>query len=804
MHRIDESEIEKNMQAAEIQSVSIAFGASKESISVMALGDSQKQYGAASLSKPVFTYLVLKLISDGIINLDTQLNAETKSTEQENPILTFSQFCLKNGINFIDSEENNGRVNQFTPAMILSHQTGLPIGYNDSPDPKYEGKPAPLKFDFEPGEGYGYSGLHLMYLQQWIEEKTGKKLEELAQEYIFDKTKADMPNSTFISSKGQNAANSLHTTAEDYVRFCVYWMKDPDTIVQRAFTIQVMLIDDPWAVREKVSSDTLSHLAWGYGWGLETNDKGDVIVAFHTGDMNEWRSGVKLDLVAKQATVLFTKSTHENGHVLQEQVFGQSHALNYFFDKFKFARSPEELRNDWREKRSFGIRKGPAAPSQANEGPGAVQKHANSVSHMQVGKTVPPKPSQSTTALLHKSIASNASMNNISEWQINLVNQVIHALRNYYCLPDKFSAHENDFKKSLIEAFAQINKGHNNSSKLPSSKEEYQPYLDALNIAMQKFDPHLDIEYGKEFISDRKRLNQLSQSSNNNAARFDFGDGPPQSVLSEINEFRGRPTNNYGFINTPRDNVEIPDNIGYIKIDVLIDPQLGIKEKDKNLRVGPNAMAALDNAMKNLVGKEAIIIDLRDAPEGGSPEMVQSIVSYFIAQKGIVINEIDDRMTGTRTPYTVKEMPHQLYNVPVRILTDHTTFSAREELAYDFQQLNIQLQRDGLQMGDRFQIIGGVTKGGAHPECAFPLVDSQGQINSDLILRIPYACSINPTSKTNWEDQDNKGVQPDTVVDSRDALKVAISSVQLNDKLEVKPTEGKRTPTPFDMELKRK
>lgn len=803
MHRIDASQIEKTMQDAEIQSVSIASGTSNENIDVTSLGVNQAQYGVASLSKPVFAYLVLKLISARVLKFDSHLNDETKNNDQEKHILTFSEFCKKNGINFIDSKENNDRVNQFTPAMILSHQTGLPIFYNDAPDPKYDGKPAPLKFDFEPGEGYGYSGLHLMYLQQWIEEKTGKKLEDLAQEYIFDKTKADMPNSSFISAKGENAANSLHTTAEDYVRFCVYWMNDPDPIVQQAFTSHVKLTNDPWAVREKVSTDTLSHLAWGYGWGLETNDKGEVVGAFHTGDMNEWRSGVKLDLVSKQATVLFTKSTYANGHVLQEQVFGQSHALNYFFDKFKFARSPEELRNDWREKRSFGIRKEPAVPVQANEGP-VVRQYANSMREIRVEKNVPPKPYQSTNALIHKSISPRAAMTNIPEWQMNLVNQVIHALRNFYCLPDKFLQNEKGFEKSLIKAFVALNQQQHNYAKPPSSKEEYQPYLDVMNKAMQKFDPHLHIEYGKEFISDRKRLNQLLQNSQNNAARFDFGDGPPPALLAEMNEFRGRPSNNYGFLVKPKEDVVIPDNIGYLKIDVLIDPQLGCKEVDGNMRVGPNAMAALNNAMKNMVGKEAIIIDLRDAEEGGSPEMVQNIVSYFIAQKGMVINEIDDRMTGTRTSYTVKDMPHQLYDVPVRILTDHTTFSGREELAYDFQQLNIQLQRDGLQVGDRFQVIGGVTRGGAHPEFAFPLVDNQGQINNDLILRIPYACSINPTSKTNWEDQDKKGVQPDRVVDSKDALKVAISSVQSAKQAEATPIEGKRTPTPFDMELKRK
>jgi hypothetical protein len=291
-----------------------------------------------------------------VLALDTPLDTATKFDEQidqDKKILTFADFCKTAGINLVDSQENRERAKLFTPEMILSHQTGLPIVYNNTPDPKYGNKPAPIKFDFEPGEGYGYSGLHLMYLQQWIEEKTGRKLQDLAKEYVFDP--AGMTNSSFNNPEA-NAANSLYTTAEDYARFCIHWMQDQDPLVQDAFTTKVSLTNDPWAVRECVSPTALEHLAGGYGWGLEKNDAGDVIGAFHTGDMGPWRAGVQLDLIKKNVTVFFTKSTYENGHVLQEQVFGRSYALDYFFDKYKFARNPDELQSDWREKQHNGIR----------------------------------------------------------------------------------------------------------------------------------------------------------------------------------------------------------------------------------------------------------------------------------------------------------------------------------------------------------------------------------------------------------------------------------------------------------------
>ncbi|MBA3662362.1 MAG: beta-lactamase family protein [Gammaproteobacteria bacterium] len=343
---IDESKIRKVMQDGEIQSVSIAAGTDLNHITAIEINndDAEKTeqvlanaiYGAASLTKPVFTYLALTLIGQENFQLNTQLHE----------ILPFRDFCNKFKIIWDDTKENQARVQQFNPDMILSHQTGLPIGYNPAS--------GPLKFDFEPGEGFGYSGLHMMYLQECLEIKFKLPLEALAEQYVF--RLAGMTHTSF-NNPIANAANSLHTTAEDYVRFCLHWMHDQNPNVQAAFKSKVSMRDDPWAVREEIPLNTLNHLDWGYGWGLEKNDEGDIISAFHTGDMGEWRAGVKLDLNDKSVKVFFSRSNFENGHLLQDQILGRSYALDYFFDKFKFARTPDELKEDWRVNPSFGIRK---------------------------------------------------------------------------------------------------------------------------------------------------------------------------------------------------------------------------------------------------------------------------------------------------------------------------------------------------------------------------------------------------------------------------------------------------------------
>lgn len=359
MRKLNTEAINATMKEAEIQAVAIASGHIIENIREDRIpAESQEEvFGAASLSKPVFSYLVLKLIKEGVLQLDTSLNEATiydPETQQEKKVLTFAVFCEREGFNWADSQENRDKANLFTPELILSHQTGLPITYDKTLHPQYGNKPAPLTLEFEPGKEFGYSGLHMMYLQQWIEEKTGRTLESLAREYVFEPAKMSK-KSTFNTPIG-NAANSLYTTAKDYLLFCIHWMNDRDPLAQEAFQSKVLLTKDAWAQREQIPQTTLEHLAWGYGWGLEKNDKGEVIAAFHTGDMCEWRSGVRLDLTTKEARVFFSKSIYENGHVLQEEILGPSYALDYFFDKFKFARNVDELRSDWRDKRSFGAR----------------------------------------------------------------------------------------------------------------------------------------------------------------------------------------------------------------------------------------------------------------------------------------------------------------------------------------------------------------------------------------------------------------------------------------------------------------
>ena len=76
-----------------------------------------------------------------------------------------------------------------------------------------------------------------------------------------------------------------------------------------------------------VAEEDRQHLAWGLGLGLQLDDTGEVTTAFHSGDMNQWRGWVAMDVKAKSAVVYFANgddakngSGQGYGHVLADLI----------------------------------------------------------------------------------------------------------------------------------------------------------------------------------------------------------------------------------------------------------------------------------------------------------------------------------------------------------------------------------------------------------------------------------------------------------------------------------------------------
>ena len=266
-------------------------------------------FEAASLSKPVFAYGVLKLVDQGKLSLDTPL-----TTYLAKPYI-----------------EGDDRLAKITARIVLSHRTGFP---------NWRGDGNPLTIRFTPGERFSYSGEGFVYLQRAVEQITGKTLNDFMTEAVFRplgmasssyvwRSDFDARAATGHDADGQpvekrkpteaNAAASLHTTARDYALFLSAVLSGtglkPATLREME-TPQVALDPACTNCTDRVPRELSRNLFWGLGWGMERTEKG--VSLWHWGDNGAFKCFVAAKLKDKTAVVMFTNS--ENGLSIAEPI----------------------------------------------------------------------------------------------------------------------------------------------------------------------------------------------------------------------------------------------------------------------------------------------------------------------------------------------------------------------------------------------------------------------------------------------------------------------------------------------------
>lgn len=266
-------------------------------------------FEAASLSKPVFTYAVLRLVDQGRLSLDVPLSSYLPKP-------------------YVD---NDGRLAKITARFVLSHRTGFPNWRNDEH----------LKIFFTPGERFSYSGEGFVYLQTVVAQITGKSLEEVINELVF--TPLGMTSSSYIwrpdfdtrSAFGHdfdgnvgsfrkdsefNAAASLNTTSHDYALFLTAVLNGtglkPQTLREME-TPQIKVDSACTNCTDRVPLQLSKNLFWGLGWGIEKEGREKRL--WHWGDNGNFKCFVVADPAHKSAAVMFTNS--QNGLAIAPAVF---------------------------------------------------------------------------------------------------------------------------------------------------------------------------------------------------------------------------------------------------------------------------------------------------------------------------------------------------------------------------------------------------------------------------------------------------------------------------------------------------
>ncbi|HEU5137667.1 MAG TPA: serine hydrolase [Steroidobacteraceae bacterium] len=261
-------------------------------------------FEAASLSKPVFAWLVLQLAEEKIIDLDRPM-AETFGYARIPDKAAYAKL---------------------TPRMVLTHRTGLPNWVDEST--YFHRRVAPIPFKSPPGTVYSYSGEAFQLLQAFVEKKTGRTLAAL----FHARLGRWMPNSTFVNplargtvpSRGYRsakrpdsgrdmtnlseramAASSLVTTAEDYARFL--------SLVCKGEGLSRAAYDDMLRAQSPVPpGESPFPTSYGLGWAI--SDLGGTTLVSHNGNNGEYRAFAGFIRESRDGIVILTNGA--NGQAL--------------------------------------------------------------------------------------------------------------------------------------------------------------------------------------------------------------------------------------------------------------------------------------------------------------------------------------------------------------------------------------------------------------------------------------------------------------------------------------------------------
>ena len=272
--------------------------------------DTGTVFEAASLTKPLFAYLVMGLARDGVLDLDA-------------PLVRYLEY---------PDIAHDPRSRQVTARMVLSHSSGLSGNRQGSR----------VDFVYDPGRYFNYSAEGIFYLQLVVERLLGRSLDVAMQERVF--TPLGMAHSSMVWTPAAErnhatgydyhdqraekwkpdkpgAAASLHTTAGDYARFLREMLTGArlgPRWVAEMLRPQVLVIPGD------------STLAWSLGFGVDRTTAAPAY--FQWGSNLGVQNFVVLHPTQRVGVVYLANSEH--GLQVKDDVVALTVGGRYSIDKF--------------------------------------------------------------------------------------------------------------------------------------------------------------------------------------------------------------------------------------------------------------------------------------------------------------------------------------------------------------------------------------------------------------------------------------------------------------------------------------
>ncbi|WP_343521955.1 serine hydrolase domain-containing protein [Pedobacter sp.] len=333
--------IKSAMEAAKVQGVNLAILNNNKIAYVQSYGFRNKPKNAladtativygASFSKAVFGYLIMKLVDEKVLELDTPLYHYLKQ-----PIASYKYFA---------DLKDDDRWKQITARMCLSHTTGLPNVRYFNPITNAEDSVGVMKIYFTPGSKYAYSGEGFRLLQMVVEEITNTKIHQLAKEKIFEPLNMKRTGYIWYESFGDDnvavghlndgsidvkrkrkeavAGGSLVTTIADYAKFIQQVMqrkglskKSYDTMLSPQIAIH-SVTQFPPITQETTTENDAIQLSYGLGWGL-INCPAYGRAFFKEGNGGSWRN-YNINFRDKGISIILMTNS-ENGETIFQPV----------------------------------------------------------------------------------------------------------------------------------------------------------------------------------------------------------------------------------------------------------------------------------------------------------------------------------------------------------------------------------------------------------------------------------------------------------------------------------------------------